>query len=239
VEEHLRSVYGQMLVAPREGASATVELDVKSPPLPPAQLATKVANLRRHAMAAPFHRAFAAVTAGAGAKTPPVTVRFRANEPIFILPRADRVSVIYALEFSDVTDRAVARVVAQEFVEAQRLISAAPPAAFAEPDREPPLELRGLGAVPRQTENFVGYLSFAIFPRHFDTEVRRENAINLLTGFRMYLHYHLKAAKAYLHARMRGRVDGWLQVLNRAVPEDPYAAREKKLASGKTFVRKP
>lgn len=29
-----------------------------------------------------------------------------------------------------------------------------------------------------------------------------------------------------------------LQVLNRAVAEDPFAAKDKKLASGKTFVKK-
>lgn len=60
----------------------------------------------------------------------------------------------------------------------------------------------------------------------------------LLTQFRSYLDYHIKAAKGYLHGRMRARVDGWMQVLNRAVAEDPFASKEKKLASGKTFVKK-
>jgi hypothetical protein len=37
--------------------------------------------------------------------------------------------------------------------------------------------------------------------------------------FRDYLHYHIKASKAYMHSRMRIRVDSFLKVLNRAKPE--------------------
>ena len=57
-----------------------------------------------------------------------------------------------------------------------------------------------------------------------------------LVMFRTYLDYHIKAAKAYLHARMRARVDGWLAVLNRAQPDEPFGGKEKRTASGKTFV---
>jgi hypothetical protein len=37
---------------------------------------------------------------------------------------------------------------------------------------------------------------------------------------------------------MRSRADGLQRVLNRAIPDDVFADKEKKLASGKTFVRK-
>ena len=71
-------------------------------------------------------------------------------------------------------------------------------------------------------------------PRHVAGE-RLEKAITLLSGFRNYLYYHFKATKTYLHMRMRKRVQTWLQVLNRAVPETDT---EKKTASGKSFKRK-
>lgn len=70
--------------------------------------------------------------------------------------------------------------------------------------------------------------------RHLDGD-RAEKAITLLSGFRNYLHYHIKATKTYLHMRMRKRVQTWLQVLNRAVPEQET---EKKTAAGKSFKRK-
>ena len=64
---------------------------------------------------------------------------------------------------------------------------------------------------------------------------KKSAAITMLTGFRNYLHYHIKASKTYLHMRMRKKVVGWLKVLNRAVPE---VEKEKKTAAGKTFTRK-
>ena len=39
-----------------------------------------------------------------------------------------------------------------------------------------------------------------------------------------------------LHMRMRKKVNGWLQVLNRAFM--PAEEKEKKTSSGKTFTRK-
>lgn len=200
-----------------------------------------VSLLRRHAMAAPFAKALNAVLGGSGASCPPILVRFRPREPILILPRAERVIVVYALHFQDTTDRAIARIVAQEFVESTRTIANAPPCTFTDRDREPPAEIRGQPDVPAPgscPESLVGYLSFGVFPRHFDTEAKREAAITQLVHFHTYLDYHIKAAKSYLHTRMRSNVDGWMLVLNRAQPEDPFAAKEKKLASGKTFVRK-
>jgi actin related protein 2/3 complex subunit 2 len=58
----------------------------------------------------------------------------------------------------------------------------------------------------------------------------------MFTSFRNYLHYHIKCSKTYLHMRMRKRVVGWMQVLNRALPD--LEGGEKKTAGGKTFVRK-
>ena len=51
------------------------------------------------------------------------------------------------------------------------------------------------------------------------------------------LHYHIKAAKTNLHMRMRRKVRGWLQVLNRATLSSE-APKEKKTISGRTFTRK-
>ena len=49
--------------------------------------------------------------------------------------------------------------------------------------------------------------------------------------------YHIKAAKTNLHMRMRRKVRGWLQVLNRAALASE-APKEKKTISGRTFTRK-
>jgi actin related protein 2/3 complex, subunit 2 len=41
-----------------------------------------------------------------------------------------------------------------------------------------------------------------------------------------------------MHCRMRAKVESWLKVLNRAKPEIEEKNKEKKTASGRTFVRK-
>ena len=118
-------------------------------------------------------------------------------------------------------------------------MSGAPPVNFS--DGEPPLELRGharADLLRHAEETFVGYLTLSMLPRHFDSDAKRANAVALLAQFRTYLDYHIKAAKSSLHARMRARVDAWMLVLNRAVADDPFASKEKKLSSGKTFVKK-
>jgi len=234
-------VYGSLLVAAHDGADVTLAL--RAGAAPPAAfgsvsaLVAAVSCLRLHALGAPFDAALSSVAAKAPG--PGAALCLRPHEPVFILPRPDRVAVIYALHCADATDRAIARIVCQEFVEAQRHVSAAPPVNYS--DREPPMELRGharADLLHHADETFVGYLTLSMLPRHFDSDSKRANAVALLAQFRTYLDYHIKAAKSNLHARMRARVDAWMLVLNRAVADDPFATREKKLSSGKTFVKK-
>lgn len=213
VDGHLRAVYGDMLIASHEGADVTLQVDSSKLPAgkSPAEVASLVASLRRHALGAPFDRALKSVATKGAAPVPETMVKLRPREPVFVMPRGDRVAVIYTLHFADATDRAIARVICQEFVEAQRHISTAPPVNYS--DKEPPLELRGRADLLKHTEeSFVGYLTFSMLPRQFDSDAKRANVVHLLVQFRTYLDYHIKAAKSYLHSRMRGRVDGWMQV---------------------------
>jgi actin related protein 2/3 complex subunit 2 len=66
----------------------------------------------------------------------------------------------------------------------------------------------------------VGYVTFVLFPRHF-AGTNAIDCISKIQLFRDYFHYHIKASKAYMHSRMRARVDSFLKVLNRAKPEQP------------------
>lgn len=77
-----------------------------------------------------------------------------------------------------------------------------------------------------------------LFPRHYEKPQQRTATVQLVQYFRDYLHYHIKCSKAYMHCRMRAKVESWLKVLNRAKPEFDAKDKEKKTASGKTFTRK-
>lgn len=66
---------------------------------------------------------------------------------------------------------------------------------------------------------------------------RFNKTVTLLSSLRNYLMYHIKASKTYLHMRMRRKVAGWLQVLNRAVHEQ--GKKEVKTKSVRTHPQRP
>ncbi len=241
VGEHLRRIYGPLLTGPCEGSDESVTIDTQHlGGAAPGELAMRVALLRRHIVAWPYLRLMAAVGAGGGASAQPFVINLRRGEAVYLLPKADRLVVVYQLVAEEATDRALARLVAAELTEANRSVNNAPPCTWSE--REQPAELRGLpGGIAPVTETSVGYLTFTLLAaNHFKSESQREAAASHLAMFRPFLAYHIKAAKSYLHARMRSSSLQLQKVLNRAVPADEFAVEGagKKLASGKAFVRK-
>jgi hypothetical protein len=181
------------------------------------------------------------------------------------MQRTDRITVIYTLDFSDATDRAIAKVVAQvggllcfgeaanivlaagvlclelaslvhhhtilapppashtqEFEDSSRRVAGgAPPASFAA--LAAPQEIKDLvPAAAARSPSLVGWLSLSVFATHLDSPAKFDNAVTQLVMLRAFLDYHIKAAKSYLHMRMRNRIDTWLQVLNRAQPDEPF-----------------
>ncbi len=235
LDAYLSGVYGSLIVAPRQGASVSLAINGDALPGTLVEVATRVSQLRMHVSSFPFLNAMNAVAGGRGGSEPPYALRVRPREAVYVLTRGDRVLVVYHLDVAEPTDRAIARVVAQELTEAYRTVNSAPPVSWSE--REPPGELKGFPDLPPPSENSIGYLTFTIFPAPYKSEAQRLGVASQLSLFRSFLQYHLKAAKTYLHARMRSRAEGLQKVLNRAIPEDPFASTDKKLASGKTFVQ--
>lgn len=210
-----------------------------------------VIDLKRHVLGGPLLAAFGRLEAHSSTASAPVVINYRMTtreieytdaagksvhsyghkvpEYMFICSASGKVTVIFYVDFADATDRAMARVFLQEFVEAQRTVRTAAPVSFS---REPPGEIAALKFDWRPDS--AGFLSFSLEDRHVQGS-KKDAVVSRLVGFRPYLHYHIKCSKTYLHMRMRKRVAGWLQVLNRAIPEQET---EKKTSAGKTFVRK-
>jgi actin related protein 2/3 complex subunit 2 len=224
----LNRLFNGMIVAPDNGFNVAIEFNCDTVS-DPERLLNAVCELKRHVTGGPMEKAFRAML-NREAPSPVVTINYRKNETMYIAPAATKVVVIFLVDFVDQFDKAIARVFLQEFVEAQRTVRTAPPVSVS---REPPGELASL-SIGNQYNGAAGFISFALEERHLAGD-KIDACIAMLTGFRNYLHYHIKCSKTYLHMRMRKRVAGWLQILNRAVPE---IDTEKKTASGKTFVRK-
>ncbi|KAJ5493372.1 Actin-related protein 2/3 complex subunit 2, partial [Penicillium diatomitis] len=184
-----------------------------------------------------------------------MAIHYREEEAIYIKASYDRVTVIFSTVFREETDRIFGKVFLQEFVDARRRVVTlqnAPQVLFRS---DPPLELQGLPGHENAVKGEMSYVTFVLFPRHLTPQRRYENISHIQT-FRDYFHYHIKASKvrqadtttleshnirpdadtkrqAYIHTRMRKRTADFLQVLNRARPENED--RERKTASGRTF----
>ncbi|CCE64438.1 hypothetical protein TPHA_0H02340 [Tetrapisispora phaffii CBS 4417] len=144
-------------------------------------------------------------------------IQNRDDEQFFIKASNDRVTVIFETIFQDETDKILGKVFLQEFVDARkrnRSIQSAPQVLVS---NEPPLELQSFTS-SRNPQNDASrrFITFVLFPRHFQTAELQHMSISQLTLFRNYFHYHIKCSKAYMHSRMRYRVDSFVKVLNRA-----------------------
>ncbi|MCJ1420058.1 ARP2/3 actin-organizing complex subunit Arc34 [Xylographa parallela] len=247
-EQVLEREYGQYIVSPEVGYDFSIVVDLEN--LPAEQeakddLIRRISLLKRNAMAAPFERAFdefyklqeeagkftrESAPEGIAEGGEVMAIHYREEEAIYIKASHDRVTVIFSTIFREETDRIFGKVFLQEFVDARRrAIQNAPQVLFR---NEPPLELQNVPGLSDSSKGEVGYVTFVLFGRHL-TAQRREESISHIQTFRDYFHYHIKASKAYIHSRMRRRTADFLQVLNRARPENEE--KERKTASGRTF----
>jgi len=153
----------------------------------------------------------------------------RGDTTIFMCPRADRVTVVFEVNFQIKMDQVIANVMLKEFVAASKNIGRAPPCTW---NTNPPDELREFGI--STNKGCLGYMSFAILKSHLE-KGKQEVVVSVLQTFRTYMQYHIKMAKSHFHSKMRKRVVELIKVLNRA--KVPDMKKEKKTAAGKTFKR--
>lgn len=188
------------------GYNITLEFDQSNIPQDPAgrtELVRSLSLLKRNAMAAPFERAFAIQSKlekeaelAAGQQIEPVKpevmiIRYRDDEAFYVIPSVDRVTVVFSTVFQDETDRIFGKVFLQEFVDARRQpsIQNAPQVLYS--NREPPLEIRSIPGLSKGED--VGYVTFVLFPRHFQNPDVAHSTISRIQLFRDYLHYHSKS----------------------------------------------
>ncbi len=218
-----------MMADPETGYDLAIEFDIDSL-TDPNDFLEKISDLKKWIIGGPMLQAFTALNNNKVEDTTLKRFDLRADETIFVCPKRDRVVVIMLLAFSDQTDKALSKVFLQEFAECKRAVSGAhvPNVSYT---KDPPTELAGQ-ALPSVSDS-SGFLLFQFEQKALAGE-HANSAVHLLTGFRSYLLYHIKASKTYLHMRMRKRVAGWLQVLNRARPASEVT-KEKKGITGKTL----
>jgi actin related protein 2/3 complex subunit 2 len=227
--EDLKGIYGSMVQAtPEAGYDFSIQFDIENLPGNKDKFPEAASLFKRHLLAAPFKKAFAAVEKGQN--FPIISIDYRDDEAIYIKGEPERVTIVFSIMFRDADDQVFAKTFLQEFADARKNISNAPAVSFS--SKEAPGEIKGVAGVKEGDGH--GFVTFVLFANHIKNA---DKSINTIQTFRDYLHYHIKCSKAHLHSRMRTKVEAFLQVLNRARPTD-VAPKEKKTASGKTFVKK-
>lgn len=205
--------------------------------------------LKTFILSYPFHQAFEEFRQLNSQPIPDGTViesknvhviNYRDEENIFVKAASDRVTVIFETIFQDETDKILGKVFLQEFADARRRnrsIQSAPQVLFS---HEPPLEIQSVAQSAQQhnKQDSRRFITFVLFPRHFQTDELQFTSISQLTLFRNYFHYHIKCSKAYMHSRMRYRVDSFVKVLNRAKvdEEDENEDSNRRTITGRRMV---
>jgi len=227
-DQLLKEKYGAALVAAESGYDVSLQYDLdKIAPADRAKVSSEISKLKNYLYGAVIVRVCEEAEKGTGGTLYDIPLRDSEERMWVRADSADRVTVVFSINFTDADDIVFGKVFLQEF---KKSVAGAPSVDFIY--KTPPLELKEVGQLPR-SEN-IGYVTFVIFDRHFKGDKKASIAENL-PSFRNYLHYHIKCAKSHLHTRMRNRVDILLQVLNRAKQD---LDKEKKTATGRTFTRK-
>jgi len=235
--EFVEKKYGKMVVAAASGFDVTlsVNLDELKDVKAKESLVQSLSQLKHTAIGGVFQYFFQALNDG---KVPEhFSFNLRPDTTVYFVPKNDRVTVLFTIDFKEKMDRAVARVLMQEFAEAKardRTLSPTPIVAFS---ALPPLELEVFG-IKEAVKGILGFVSFSVMKTHIDKKEKTDKVVSVLQGFRNYLQYHIKCSKAHFHSRMRARAANLLGILNRAKPDVDPRTIQARTISGKTFTRK-
>ncbi|CAL8149857.1 unnamed protein product [Prunus armeniaca] len=220
--EAIKAAYGavvQILDPPRDGFNLTLKLNLSK--LPPDEeykhaLLVKIASVREVVLGAPLRGILKKLTSRTVASNTDglVALVHRPNESFFLIPQAEKVTVIFPMRFKDSIDIVLATSFLQEFVEARRMagLNTAPHCLWSP---TPPLELKEAPAEALSAN--AGFVTFVIFPRHVEGK-KLDRTVCSLSTFHAYVSYHVKCSEGFMHTRMRRRVESLIEALDRAKP---------------------
>lgn len=236
--EAVKATYGviaQILDPPKDGYNLTMKLNLEKLPQDEDEehdLLVKVASLREVVLGAPLRLVLGHLASREAATDIDelVALVHRPKESFFLLPEADKVTVVFPMRFSDSTDTVLATSFLQEFVEARRTpgLNNAPPCYWSP---SPPPELEGAPSLAL-TAN-AGFVTFVIFPRHVEGR-KLDRTVWSLSTFHAYVSYHVKCSEGFMHTRMRRRVESLIQTLDRAKPGSESSSKN---AQSRSFNR--
>jgi len=209
-----------------DGASFSVPLDDEKTCSKSVEIAEAFSKLRMYALGGPLYQYCKALQAGKSLQKS-FDFKLRRDTWCWIVPSGDRIAVVFAMEFPIKTDKILGNQILTEFLEVRRQkdLQSSPVIAYS---KKPPAELKNCKIPNYDKQAFLGYFTILLLPSHVKG-AKLDKAVENIVGFRAYLTYHIKCAKAFFHQSMRARVKKMLQILNRARYEDSDNRKKKKI----------
>jgi len=121
-EELVNRVYPGMEVEPEEGYDLAVQINMDEVGDPEGMLMA-ASDIKRNVLGGPIHTSLMALKSGGSGSMDRCKIQYRPNEWIYVCPSSDRVVIILSVDMMDDTDRALARVFLQAFVDSQVMYS--------------------------------------------------------------------------------------------------------------------
>jgi len=179
----------------------------------------QIATFRRNFFASPFEKAFNKALKDKFLMSDKIEYAPTQHESVWIVPESDQILVFFAINFDDVTEKTIAKLILSEMEEARRHVQNAPSIQKMHEDKIPELltkEFPGSKLLQRKYSN--GLIGLTFFKKHYGDNL--ENCATMLSQFRTYLKYHIQASKTYLHGRIRRRVAQLQRTNNQAKFEE-------------------
>jgi len=226
-EERIKDKLGDFLTNfGDDGAAFTIPLDDEKTCEKAVEVAEAFSKLRMYALGGPLYQYGKALQEGKSLKE---TFHFKLRRDTYcwIVPKGDRVAIVYGMEFPIKSDQIIGNQILTEFTEMRQKASfqSAPVINY---QKDPPSELSGCKIPNYDEDAFLGYFTILLLPSHVKGD-KLDTAVENVIGFRAYLTYHIKCAKAFFHQSMRARVKKMQQILNRARYEADDQRKKKKI----------
>lgn len=232
------SAYVQILDPPKDGYNLTMKLNLSK--LPPNEeqrraVLTKIASVREVVLGAPLRLVLKHLATRTVAPNLDrfVALVHRPNESFFLIPQAEKVTVVYPMRFNDSIDTILASSFLQEFVEARRSagLNSAPICTWSS---SPPPELKEATSIDIDAN--AGFVTFVILPRHVEGR-KLDKTVWCLSTFHAYVSYHVKCSEGFMHTRMRRRVESLIQALDQAKPDNEKSEKSNSNSFKRLSIR--
>jgi len=172
---------------------------------------------KRNFFASPYEKIFKIGSTGKLQISDKVEYAVSDNESVWLVPESDKINVFIGLNFDDITDKTIAKLILSEMEEAKKHVKESPSIQKMHADSVPDLLKTNFANSQLLKQKYSnGLIGITLFKKHYENN----SCATMFAQLRQYLKYHIHASKTYLHGRIRRRVAQLQRTNNQAKFEE-------------------